>query len=297
SDPDHSNHVEKALRLGFSEDQIVAVLKKLGTTAGSVDPNTLLSELIKEGATSSDSTINLAPFVEDICDNNDNVILPENADDSSNLKPIVIDGSNVAMSHGYKEVFSCRGIKLAVDYFRQRGHKKITVFVPQWRKETSRPGAQIKDQEIMRQLEKEKVLVFTPSRRIGGKRVVCYDDRFILDLAHDKNGIVVSNDNYRDLHNEKTQYKKVAEEQLLPYLFAEDKFMPPEDPLGKHGPTLDNFLRIKPVVSEPLQPCPYGKKCTYGNKCRFAHPERGNRPQRSVTDILSEQSYQKIKDR
>ena len=47
-------------------------------------------------------------------------------------------------SHGNKEVFSCRGIQLAVDWFRQRGHKDITVFVPQWRKETSRTDARIK---------------------------------------------------------------------------------------------------------------------------------------------------------
>jgi Zc3h12a-like Ribonuclease NYN domain/UBA-like domain len=37
------------------------------------------------------------------------------------LRPIVIDGSNVAMGHGNKEVFSCRGIALCVDWFQQRG--------------------------------------------------------------------------------------------------------------------------------------------------------------------------------
>jgi ribonuclease ZC3H12 len=42
-------------------------------------------------------------------------------------------------SHGNKEVFSCRGIKLCVEWFRARGHKEITVFVPKWRKEAARP--------------------------------------------------------------------------------------------------------------------------------------------------------------
>lgn len=46
-------------------------------------------------------------------------------------------------SHGNKEVFSCRGIKLAVDWFLERGHKDVTVFVPAWRKEQSRPDALI----------------------------------------------------------------------------------------------------------------------------------------------------------
>lgn len=44
-------------------------------------------------------------------------------------------------SHGNKEVFSCRGIQLAVEWFLEKGHKDITVFVPAWRKEQSRPDA------------------------------------------------------------------------------------------------------------------------------------------------------------
>ncbi|KAJ8394438.1 hypothetical protein AAFF_G00046490 [Aldrovandia affinis] len=191
------------------------------------------------------------------------------------------------MSHGNKEVFSCRGIQLAVDWFLEKGHKDITVFVPAWRKEQSRPDAPITDQEILRKLEKEKILVFTPSRRVQGRRVVCYDDRFIVKLACDSDGIIVSNDNYRDLQNEKPEWKKFIEERLLMYSYVNDKFMPPDDPLGRHGPSLENFLRKRPVVPEhKKQPCPYGKKCTYGHKCKYYHPERANQPQRSVADEL-----------
>ena len=43
--------------------------------------------------------------------------------DVSSLRPIVIDGSNVAMSHGNSEKFSCRGIEICVDWFKERGHK------------------------------------------------------------------------------------------------------------------------------------------------------------------------------
>lgn len=162
------------------------------------------------------------------------------------MRPIVIDGSNVAMGHGNKEMFSCRGLRICVDWFKNRGHKDITVFVPKWRKESARPDNPIKEQEILNELEKERMLVFTPSRLVGGKRMIAYDDRYILKLAVDNNGIIVSNDNYRDLLQESSEFKKVVEERVLMYSFVNDRFMPPDDPLGKHGPTLDNFLKLQP---------------------------------------------------
>ncbi|XP_008848423.1 endoribonuclease ZC3H12A [Nannospalax galili] len=281
-------------KLGYSSSEIHSVLQKLGVQA---DTNTVLGELVKHGSASErehqaspDSCPQLPlvprgggtpkpPTLEPS--------LPEEDKEGSDLRPVVIDGSNVAMSHGNKEVFSCRGILLAVNWFLERGHTDITVFVPSWRKEQPRPDVPITDQHILRELEKKKILVFTPSRRVGGKRVVCYDDRFIVKLAFESDGIVVSNDTYRDLQGERQEWKRFIEERLLMYSFVNDKFMPPDDPLGRHGPSLDNFLRKKPLPSEHRkQPCPYGRKCTYGIKCRFFHPERPTRPQRSVADEL-----------
>lgn len=47
--------------------------------------------------------------------------------------------------------------------------------------------------------------------------------------------------------------------------------MPPDDPLGRHGPSLDNFLRKKPVVPEhKKQQCPYGKNCLLNVKTEVA---------------------------
>ncbi|XP_062848237.1 ribonuclease ZC3H12A [Trichomycterus rosablanca] len=282
-------------KLGYSSHEVKTALLKLGLDT---DTNAVLGELVRSGARDSPTASqesddggsglrkrNGGGSSKEI--NQDARRSPAEDDTDNNLKPIVIDGSNVAMSHGNKEVFSCRGIELAVNYFLERGHRSITVFVPSWRKEQPRPDVPISDQHILEELERRKIVVFTPSRRVGGRRVVCYDDRFIVKHAYEQSGIIVSNDTYRDLQSERPEWKRCIEEQLLMYSFVSDKFMPPEDPLGRHGPNLDNFLRKKPLLPDvKRQLCPYGKKCTYGIKCKYYHPERANQSQRSLADEL-----------
>uniref|UniRef100_A0AAZ3NSS8 Zinc finger CCCH-type containing 12D n=1 Tax=Oncorhynchus tshawytscha TaxID=74940 RepID=A0AAZ3NSS8_ONCTS len=282
--------VERFLKLGYSHSDIVRVLESLRHDA---QTNEILEELIKTSSRSAHSSPQLVPRG---CSSPhpSQSLRPSSATDRDptlGFRPVVIDGSNVAMSHGNKQVFSCRGLLLAVRWFLERGIRDITVFVPLWRKEQPRPEAPMTDQPILHELEKRKILVYTPSRCVNGKRVVCYDDRYIIKLAYESDGIVVSNDNYRDLQIEKPEWKTFIEERLLMYSFANDKFMPPDDPLGRNGPTIDNFLRIKQWTPEnKKERCPYGKKCTYGVKCKFYHPERSNQSQLSVADELRAKS-------
>ncbi|KAK0094847.1 hypothetical protein PV326_009831 [Microctonus aethiopoides] len=285
--PRYVARVEFALKLGYTERLVQAALHKLGPEPGQ---DKLLAELIKLGANPSKMTDN--------SDENAGVMVIQsseveaNSDETStatnvktcgiSLRPVVIDGSNVAMGHGNKELFSCRGIKICVDWFRSRGHKEITVFVPKWRKESSRSDNRIADQDILGELERERLLVFTPSRLVNGKRLVCYDDRYILRLAAEL--------------DENPEFRRIVEERILMYSFVNDRFMPPDDPLGRGGPTLDNFLKVIPRRSAIL-PCPYAKKCTYGNKCKFRHPERGEAPQKSISEQLVEHAQRHLKAR
>ncbi|NWU75097.1 N4BP1 protein, partial [Onychorhynchus coronatus] len=156
------------------------------------------------------------------------------------LKHIIIDGSNVAISHGLRKFFSCRGIAIAVDYFWKRGHRNITVFVPQWR---TRRDPFITEQDFLTQLQDVGILSLTPARMVLGARIAAHDDRFLLHLADKTGGVIVTNDNFREFVTESFAWREIIQKRLLQYTFAGDIFMVPDDPLGRNGPRLDDFLR------------------------------------------------------
>jgi len=258
-------------KLGYNDEDIKVAASKFSAEPHLLNENTLLQELVKKSP---------QKLKDQIYSGEENVRLPvkpvpyqsvREQEILEHLRDIVIDGSNIALCHGNKEVFSCRGIEIIVNWFLKRGHKNIHVFVPQWRLEAPKQDTPISDQDILNKLHKEKFLVFTPSRRINGRRVVCYDDRFIVKYAFENDGIIVSNDNFRDLQKENNDWKMFLEQHLLMFTFVNDCFMPPDDPLGRCGPTLDEFLRKGTILN---QVCPYKGKCTYGTKCRFYHPEK-----------------------
>ncbi|XP_020954854.1 protein KHNYN isoform X1 [Sus scrofa] len=162
------------------------------------------------------------------------------------LRHIVIDGSNVAMVHGLQHYFSSRGIAIAVQYFWDRGHRDITVFVPQWR---FSKDSKVREGHFLHKLYSLSLLSLTPSRVLDGKRISSYDDRFMVKLAEETDGIIVSNDQFRDLAEESEKWMAIIRERLLPFTFVGNLFMVPDDPLGRNGPTLDEFLK-KPVRAQ-----------------------------------------------
>ncbi|XP_011493802.1 PREDICTED: NEDD4-binding protein 1 [Ceratosolen solmsi marchali] len=186
-----------------------------------------------------------APFIKRTKNNGELIFLSEPKEDNEvvtkvkkfkkgKLREIVIDGSNIAMAYTNNKIFSETGIKVLIDYFTKKGHT-IKVFVPQYRRSRKFP--------LLEKWYKEGIVVFTPSRKLGNKSYTPYDDRYILEYATACNGIVVSQDQFRDLYTEKPQYRDTIENRLLVPTFVGEYVMFPEDPLGRDGPTLADFLK------------------------------------------------------
>uniref|UniRef100_A0A452QRX0 NYN domain and retroviral integrase containing n=1 Tax=Ursus americanus TaxID=9643 RepID=A0A452QRX0_URSAM len=154
------------------------------------------------------------------------------------LRRVVIDGSSVAMVHGLQHFFSCRGIAMAVQYFWNRGHREVTVFVPTWQLKKNR---RVRESHFLTKLHSLKMLSITPSQLENGKKIATYDYRFMVKLAEETDGIIVTNEQLHVLMN--NSKKLMVKDRLLPFTFAGNLFMVPDDPLGRDGPTLDEFLK------------------------------------------------------
>ena len=188
-DDDYNSKLMFALKLGFQEELLKKALIKLGRNAGN---DKILNELIRlqkltsatDGYQQEKDSKTSMMNEDEIRKGNDTSLIgiggrtskdaTEANDDinggrggikttsgfSSNeecLHHVVINGSNVAMSHGNKDRFSCKGIAIAVEFFQKRGHKNISVFVPKWRKESSKPESPITGKIIIHYLmTKEK---------------------------------------------------------------------------------------------------------------------------------------------
>ncbi|XP_065180196.1 probable ribonuclease ZC3H12B [Sycon ciliatum] len=293
---DDEELVHYGMKAGWKEHQIRTAIKDSGCLT---DANALLMVLMKKyplGGRKSPAPKEKkapAPHVEvksegeasDSDEDSDNE-RDENEEARTGLRPIIIDGSNVAMNYSDGKYFACNALKICVRYFQKLGHEEIFCLVPEWRKEKSRPEGKIEDQHVLDDLYAEGILKYTTSRRLKGKRIVPYDDRYIVRLATKTKGVIVSRDRFRDLVDERKQWRTTIEKRLLQFVWAGGIFMPDLDPLGRGGPKLKEFLRFPGAKSNdsgskrssnitadtPL--CSYGKKCTRGSHCNYRHPKK-----------------------
>lgn len=97
---------------------------------------------------------------------------------SKHLVPIVVDGANVAFSHGGNS-FSPDGITISIDLFRRRGHECFAML----------PSRAYAKHPAVVDMVADGRVVLCPSDQ---------DDLFILDYARSRGGFVVSNDRFRD---------------------------------------------------------------------------------------------------
>lgn len=129
-------------------------------------------------------------------------------------------------SHGRNVTFSWPGIRYCVEWFSTRNHR-VKVFVPA----DKCKSIDSLTEDYLKDLE---ALIETPSG--------CNDDLFIIEAARKSNGVIVSNDLYRNEKRLNQELERFVYMNRLPYIFDDDNFIPASDPRGRSGPNLDEFL-------------------------------------------------------
>ncbi|XXQ30571.1 RNase NYN domain-containing protein [Plasmodiophora brassicae] len=155
---------------------------------------------------------------------------------------VVLDVPNICMKHGKDRSFSCKGLALAVHYFRARG-LRVHAFVPEncidyekvanlkrlgrlegW---STKASAMPDDVGLLRVHYATGTIIATPQGD--------YDDSYTIEHARRNSGIVISNDRFRDA----SQKQAVALESrvlaawirsnVCSFAFAGDQFIPNPD--------------------------------------------------------------------
>ncbi|KAH9163667.1 hypothetical protein LEN26_000406 [Aphanomyces euteiches] len=154
---------------------------------------------------------------------------------------IVVDAANVAMRHGLNKKFSCRGIRLAFDYFLARSHKVIA-FLPDYLLKYETVGVQKRmanigfdvspskvpdDVTLLQSMVLEGLVIATPPQD--------YDDSYCIQYAGTHDGCLVTNDMFRDhVENIKSNAQRNAmrdwlKSHRISFTWVGDEFFPNPD--------------------------------------------------------------------
>lgn len=141
-------------------------------------------------------------------------------------RKIIIDGQNVAYHHSNfdKKKFSVKGLLICIKYFQDKGFDVIA-FIPEFRIRNDRTN-------------KLKKL----SGIVCGTVSCSNEDRTILEAAARDDGVVISNDKYREFIDENSEFCNIIKNRLVGFTWARDDFYLPYDPYGKDGPKLNDIL-------------------------------------------------------
>jgi len=168
--------------------------------------------------------------------------LPYKQSRKGKFRPVVIDGSNIGWLYANNDRFSAEGIKAAYDCFIRKGYeyKDIHIIL----RHVPDKFLCDNDRQIIQHLQDIGCLKMAPGRFAGSELIRSDDDLYILQVAKELEGIVLSNDQYKKEFKLHETYRDVIKNRLLQPRFFNEKLILQPDPLGPGGPTLEEFLRF-----------------------------------------------------
>eukprot|EP00004_Rigifila_ramosa_P016949 TRINITY_DN4072_c0_g1_i1.p1 TRINITY_DN4072_c0_g1~~TRINITY_DN4072_c0_g1_i1.p1 ORF type:complete len:138 (+),score=28.07 TRINITY_DN4072_c0_g1_i1:133-546(+) len=120
--------------------------------------------------------------------------------------------------------FSCKGIQIVINFYREKGYT-VVAFLPQYYLSTKIAKMDAKhkvdDMKLLQSLVDQELLVLTPSQD--------YDDSYSIEYARKHNGMIISNDIFRDHNDKEADMGEWLKQHCISYTFVADEFLPNPD--------------------------------------------------------------------
>ena len=169
--------------------------------------------------------------------------MPSNEAQKARFRPVIIDGCNIGFLYGRTEdKFRAEGLQIVYEYFKKIGYENSQIVIIQ--SHISQKYLTENDQCLMKNLHQIGVLHYCPSRFAGDELIKSDDDLLILKTAYENQGIVLSNDQFRQYKSTYPKYYDYVKYKLVQANFILNQLSLPDDPLGVNGPNLEQFLRF-----------------------------------------------------
>ena len=147
---------------------------------------------------------------------------------------IVVDGQNIAVhwcdEHTHGNKFSdIEGIFAVILFWRKRGHI-VRVLLPRFWAKKVREVAPRAQADALDLLLRDGTVCFTPSQEGHGG-----DDLYVIQYAMHRDGLIISNDMFRDHISEQAGLADFLRESLVPFSFVGGMYIPSPEMLTKLG--------------------------------------------------------------
>ena len=155
---------------------------------------------------------------------------------------MIIDGLDICQTYSRSRNFSAQGIRIAYEHFKRLGYEDSDIIIIM--KPIRKDKLSEEDQSLISHYHKIQVLHWTPSRKAGKELIASDDDLFILENAFTHDGIVLTNDQYKNHYRKYPKYQHIIKNRLINPTFTKNHLILPIDPMGENGPLLEDFLRF-----------------------------------------------------
>lgn len=144
--------------------------------------------------------------------------IPLDGNGHQNRRIVLLDACNVGYFYTNHRGFGVNGLAIALKFFWDRGYEAYGM-LPKFR---LKPGKS-NDPGLLNQLYRKDCLITTPCKEFPS-RGMCYDDRFMLEIAARFNCAICSNDQYRDIMHERPGWVEFVRARRIPFQWNSNTF-------------------------------------------------------------------------